>query len=69
MIEDDFKLSRRCMTCAYSEPPKEGSICGSDVAGICRRNPPVVAYGGDDRFYTEWPTVEEFDWCGEWRER
>lgn len=69
MMDDITRLSKTCATCAYSNAPKEGSVCGPGVTGICRKNPPIVVYGGDNRFYTEWPTVEEYDWCGDWQSR
>jgi len=39
---------------------------------VCRRNPPVVMpevalHDGLSADHGFWPTVDESDWCGEWK--
>lgn len=47
---------------AKNENPKDLSPVG---CGWCRRYPPMVTPGIGDRV---WPSVRNFDWCGEWVE-
>ncbi len=49
----------RCKTCVYFAARQ-----GTNVYGDCRRNPPTILTGQDDRF----PAVEKTEWCGEWHD-
>lgn len=51
----------KCGTCQYYEPETDQ----------CRRRPPVIIVVKDLHNrpvgVSDWPSVKEDDWCGEWR--
>jgi hypothetical protein len=49
----------QCETCIYFAARPRTAIYGD-----CRRNPPTILTGQDDRF----PAVEKTEWCGEWHD-
>jgi hypothetical protein len=43
--------------------------CAFFYVGHCRRSPPQVVFEGSvmGRARTQWPEVDEYDWCGEFK--
>ena len=52
-------MKDKCEKCVFYETETE-----EDDYGICRRNPPELIED-DDGFSSEYPPVQDKDWCGE----
>jgi hypothetical protein len=61
-------MTKSCSSCKYYKPDYEGS-----TQGLCRRFPPVLVPAHplriaieDPNIETQWPEVNQEDWCGEY---
>lgn len=55
-----------CKNCLFKQITEEVNKRNGDALMRCRRYPPQTTTT-DDSVFTEFPTVAEFEWCGEWR--
>lgn len=64
-------MSGRCGTCRFvSENPHYNADRGtaefSNIMFACKRRAPVATGGMMSPSNTIWPTVDRYDWCGEY---
>ena len=68
---------QRCGACAHARKYEYQPMPASISAGMpdravkiqCRRFPPVVVdVGTNDDPIAAWPSMNDADWCGEWRQ-
>lgn len=64
-------MSVSCSSCRFAEllvvdgcDHEDGPV----PAVECRRFPPQVTCSAEDGGLQSWPTVQESDWCGEWKQ-
>ena len=67
-------MANACDNCLYSTAAGGSENDGYPGKGgkhslICRRYPPRICRGGDDRPYPFWPWVQPGQICGEWKKR
>ena len=63
-------MKRICKDCIYyaqTSVMKDGGCVTVQPHGECRRNPPVVTLLENWDTRTNWPGVEDGDWCGEFK--
>lgn len=57
---------------------RAGEICANcayfkriHTEGLCKVNPPISLIASTDYVFTQWPEVDQDDWCGhfQWKDR
>ena len=54
-----------CILCDWYEVAQENEFNARNTKGKCKRYPPMLYIGADGLRRSDWPGVDETDYCGE----